>query len=99
MPPLSMRRRLPRRRLPQIETRRPSAPPASDRSTLSASSWRISWPREAPSAMRIAYSRIRPTVRASWRLARLTHAIPRTKSMSPMMVHRIWADPLEREDS
>ena len=81
-------RRLPRSLLPQAATSRPSAS-TRDRRTLSASSWRIRCPRDAPIAMRTACSRVLVAVRASCRFARFTHAIRRTKSIIPIMIQEI----------
>jgi hypothetical protein len=48
-------------------------------STLSVSTCRTSWPREAPNAWRIANSRVRADARAISKLATLTHTIRSTK--------------------
>jgi hypothetical protein len=56
----------------------PSAPPISDSSRLSTSSWRISTKRLAPSAVRTASSRERSVPRASSRLARFAQPISST---------------------
>src|SRR5579863_1556754 len=46
---------------------------------LSIRTWRIILPCPAPSAIRVAYSRARPILRASERFARLAQAIRNTK--------------------
>ena len=61
----------------------PTTPPASERTTLSVSSWRTSCPRPAPSAARTASSRSRRSSRASDRLATFEQAMSRTKLVVP----------------
>ncbi len=66
----------------------PAAPPRRNRSTLSATSWRTSRPRPAPTASRTAISRDRAVARARKMLATLTLAMsstmPDTTSSSAM---------------
>ena len=62
---------------------RPISPPATARSVLSVSSWRTSRPRPAPSAARIASSRLRRSMRASIRFATFAQAISRTQPTAP----------------
>ncbi len=57
--------------------------PAIDSTTLSTSTPRTSLTRPAPSAVRIASSRLRPSARVSTRFATLTHTIRRTKPTAP----------------
>ena len=57
----------------------PPTPPANDSSRLSASSWRTSCPREAPSDRRTAISRCRAKPRAISRLATFAQAISSTR--------------------
>ncbi len=66
----------------------PQTPPRSDRTTLSASSWRTSLPRPAPSAARTASSRWREVARASSKFATLAHAMRRTKATAPARTRR-----------
>ena len=67
----------------------PSAVPPSDSTRPSISKVRGEITREAPNAERIASSRLRALARTSMRLARLTHAISRTKATaaSSMTIH------------
>ena len=53
----------------------PPIPPIEASKRLSVSNWRITRPRPAPSARRIAISRCRVVARASSRFATLAHAI------------------------
>ena len=57
----------------------PTAPPTSERSTLSVSSWRTSCHRVAPIDSRTAISRCRMKPRAISRLATFAHAISSTR--------------------
>ena len=61
----------------------PPNPPASERTRLSASNWRTSRPRPAPSAARTASSRWRAVARASRRLATFAQAMRSTKATAP----------------
>ncbi len=58
---------------------RPAAPPLSPRSRLSTSSWRVTRALPAPSAARIAISRLLVVVRASCRLATFAVAVASSK--------------------
>ena len=58
-------------------------------STLSASSWRTSCPRLAPSAARTAISLARPVARAIISPATLAQAISRTKPTAPVRINRV----------
>ena len=68
---------------------RPTTPATIDSSVLSASSWRTSRPRPAPSAARMANSRSRRSIRASVRLATLAQASSSTRPVVPSSSHRI----------
>ncbi len=70
-------------RKPNQATAIPSAPPASDSTVLSVSSWRTMRPRLAPSAARIPNSRWRAVERASSRPATFAHAISNTRITAP----------------
>ncbi len=59
-----------------------------DRSTLSVSNCRMIRPRPAPTAARMAISRLRPVARASRRLATLAHAMSSTKPTAPASTHK-----------
>ena len=59
------------------------AAPAPTSNTLSTSSWRISRPRDAPSAERITTSRSRAHPRASCALMRFVHAMSSTNVAAP----------------
>ena len=61
----------------------PSAPPRSDSTRLSVSSWRTIRRRPAPSADRTASSRSRAVARASSRLATFAQQISSTKPTTP----------------
>ncbi len=61
----------------------PAAALAADSSTLSVSSCRTSRARLAPTARRMAISRLRTVPRANSRLAMFTHAINSTKLTAP----------------
>jgi hypothetical protein len=61
----------------------PSSPPAVDSNTLSVSNWRTIRIRAAPSAERIANSRVRAVARAINRLATFEHAINSTTPTLP----------------
>ena len=65
-------------RMPRLPSQTPSAPPIAPSNKLSVSIRRKSCHRDAPSAARIAASRIRPGTRASERFARFRHTINRT---------------------
>ena len=64
-------------------TSSPSAPPIVASNSCSRTTWRTSRSRLAPSAVRTAASRSRPTVRVSDRLARFEHAISTTAAIAP----------------
>ena len=68
---------------PAAASAKPRAPPKSASSVLSVSSWRTSRPRPAPSAARIASSRLRRSMRDSIRLATLAQAISSTQPTAP----------------
>ena len=61
----------------------PSAPPISESTRLSVSSWRMMRRRPAPSAERTASSRVRTVARASSRLATFAQQISSTKPTTP----------------
>jgi hypothetical protein len=65
-------------RVPAIATANPSAPPSTDSSRLSDSTWPIRLRALAPSARRTAISRRRTIARASSRLATFAQPISRT---------------------
>ena len=67
----------------------PTAPPASDNTALSVSTWRIRRARDAPSAMRTPYSCKRLVERASARFATFVHAISRTKPTAAPSAKRV----------
>ena len=72
--------------MPRVPITSPAAPPASDSTTLSVSSWRTIRARLAPSADRMAISRWRTLARTSSRLATFAHAISRTKLTAPARI-------------
>ena len=61
----------------------PARRPSSASITLSVSSWRMMRARFAPSAERMANSRLRPVARTSSRLATLAQAISSTRPTAP----------------
>ena len=63
----------------QALTTRPAAPATIARTRLSVSIWRTRRPRSAPSAIRMAISRVRPAARTSSRLPTFAHAISNTQ--------------------
>ena len=69
--------------MPATPRARPSAPPIAASTRLSVSSWRTIRSRPAPTAVRSAISRLRPSARTSCRLATLAHAISRTRPNRP----------------
>jgi hypothetical protein len=68
---------------PAAASASPITPPISASSVLSVSSWRTSRPRPAPSAARIASSRLRRSMRDSIRFATLAQAISSTQPTAP----------------
>ena len=74
-------------RTPHDPSSSPAAPPRSESTTLSASSWRIKRARPAPSAARTAISPVRVVARASRRFDTLTQAISITKPTAPKRIH------------
>ena len=72
---------------PNHATKTPNAAPTSDNTRLSARSVRERSQREAPSAPRIASSRVRVVARISIRLARFTQAMSMTKVTAPSSSH------------
>ena len=68
---------------PAAASPRPITPPMIASSVLSVSSWRTSRPRPAPSAARIASSRLRRSMRESIRFATLAQAISSTQPTAP----------------
>ena len=77
-------------RSPNDQASRPTPPPAAPSSRLSVISCRISRPRAAPSAARIASSRMRPDARASRRLATFAQAMSRTTPTAPSRMRSAW---------
>ena len=67
----------------------PMIAPASERRTLSVTSWRTIRPRPAPSAVRTAISVSRPAARTSSRLATLAHAMRSTNVTAPNIVSSV----------
>ena len=65
-------------RVAQYASRTPAMPPTNASTNASVTIWRISMPRPAPSAVRIASSFRRADVRPSIRLARFAQAISST---------------------
>ena len=61
-------------------------PPARDSNTLSVSNWRTMRARPAPSAERIANSRLRTVARTSSRLATLAQEISSTSPTAPSII-------------
>ncbi len=74
-----------RLRIPASAT--PHSDPAQASNRLSERSWRISRPREAPSASRTAISFSRVDARASIRFARFAQAINSTRPASASRIH------------
>ena len=72
--------------MPTLATTRPTAAPASASTSVSASSCMTVRRRLAPSAVRIAISLPRATVRASSRLATFAHAMRSTPNTAPSIV-------------
>ena len=68
----------------------PRTPPMSDSIRLSVSSWRTTRRRSAPSADRIASSRVRAVARASSRLATFAQQISSTKPTTPRKSSDVW---------
>ena len=64
----------------------PRIPPASESNTLSVSNWRTMRARPAPSAERIANSRLRTVARTSSRLATLAQEISSTSPTAPSII-------------
>jgi hypothetical protein len=62
----------------------PAAPPITESTTLSVSSWRTSRPLPAPNATRTATSRSRAAARASSRLATFAQAMSSTSPTAPL---------------
>ena len=78
-----------RTRDPQRASSTPSTPESSARMTLSVASWRRMRPRLAPTAVRMAISRVRATALASNMFARLAHAISRTTATAASITHNV----------
>ena len=64
----------------------PRMPPARESNTLSVSNWRTMRARPAPSAERIANSRLRTVARTSSRLATLAQEISSTSPTAPSII-------------
>ncbi len=73
-------------RTPAKPNASPSTPPAIASIMLSVKSWRTIRVRLAPSAARMANSRLRPVARTSSRLATLAHAINSTNATAPSRI-------------
>ena len=71
------------RLVPQRAITNPIMAPPSDSSTLSVNNWRTTRPRSAPSAARMANSRLRAVARASSKLATLAQAMISTNPTAP----------------
>src|SRR5687768_881054 len=71
-------------RMASTPNNRPSAPPITDNTMLSVSTWLMMRPRDPPSAARMAISRLRPVARTSRRLATFAHAISSTNPTAPI---------------
>ena len=72
--------------MPTFAMTRPTPAPTMARTSVSASSCAMVRDRLAPSAVRIATSLLRDTVRASRRLATFAHAIRSTPNTAPSIV-------------
>ncbi|OGT99998.1 MAG: hypothetical protein A2085_06560 [Gemmatimonadetes bacterium GWC2_71_10] len=79
------------RSLPHSAITTPTPPANTASVRLSVSSWRISRPRRAPTARRIAISRRRPAARASMRFATLAHAMSSTTAVIPSSAEKTGA--------
>src|SRR5215467_5367191 len=75
-------------RTPPQARARPTAPPTSDSSTLSAMKYRAMPARPAPSARRTATSRWRASDRTRNRFAMLAQATSSTRPTEPSTIHR-----------
>ena len=74
---------------PQVASAIPSAPPTMESRQLSVSNCRSTRAQLAPSAARIANSRLRAAARASNRFATFAHAINKTSPTAPNNVRSI----------
>ena len=84
-----------RARTPAIASSIPAMEPHNDSKVLSVSSWRMTRPRLAPSALRTAISRCLVVPLINSRLATFAHAMSNTKATVPMKINndlRIFAD-------
>ena len=76
------------RSTPHSASNNPNTPPIAPSTALSVRNCRASLQRPAPSAMRMAVSRVRPAARASIRFARFAHAISSTSATAASSSNR-----------